>query len=257
MQHLSHDQPKDFHSERVQRGEGSTSKRKVKSLSPKRKTTKNRLSTPPMTVCIQNDDLSLSTKQSTSSRRRRTSTSKKMKRRSAPPTTLLIENDESSLNTKQSTCSSRRKRSSTSKKTKRRSAPTTNESSSRSKLEAMQEEEIIKLKSIQDKMEEYQANLEKEHRGFQRQIHAMELSHAVAETRTRALESDLEEAVEENEKLHYDRRRRISAQDENESEMELLRYENQILRGMLERCQLSWHRIAATLPSSDLEMAGT
>ncbi|KAL3937398.1 MAG: hypothetical protein SGBAC_007489 [Bacillariaceae sp.] len=173
-------------------------KRKVRSLSPKRKTSKKRHSVaPPMTQWIDSDESSQESKKSTSSRRRRSSKSKKMKRRCASPT---------------------------------------NEPPS--KLQALQEE-VAKLKSIQDQMETYQVDLEKRHRDFQRQLHAMEVSHAMTETRNRELEFELEEVVEENERLSCSRRMSRSPQEESDSTMELLRFENQILRNKLERCQLA------------------
>ena len=162
------------------------------------------------------------------------------RRRCAPPTTLYIDSDDSSQNSKKSTSSGRAKRSSRSKKVGRRCVSPTAKSP---KLQAMQEA-IATLKSIQDQMEQYQANLEKQHRDFQREIHAMELSHGMVETRNRELESQLEEVLEENDRLCYGRRRSTFMEDDSSrhGEMELIRFENQVLRGKLERCELAFLR---------------
>lgn len=207
---------------------GSSNKRKVNSLSPKRKTSKKLRGAD----LVEPAQVGVTKRQAKSlSPRRKTS---KQRLRNAPPpatTAVWIDDDDSSQNSKTST-SSRKRHSCKSKTTKRRCASPTVDSSF--KLQAMQEE-ITKLQSIQDHMEKYQASLEKQHRDFQRQLHAMELSHAMAESRTRDLESELEEAVEENERFLYDQER--STHDETKSNLELLQEENQRLRGILERCQ--------------------
>ncbi|KAL3937399.1 MAG: hypothetical protein SGBAC_007490 [Bacillariaceae sp.] len=201
-------------------------KRKVKSLSPKRKSSKKLRSAglvePTQVGVAKRQVRSLSPKRKTTKKLRR-----------APQMTLDIDSDDSSLNSKTST-SSRKRLSSNSRTTKRRCASPTVESSF--KLEAMQEE-ITRLQSIQDHMEKYQASLEKQHRHFQRELHAMELSHAMAESRTRELESELEEAVEENERFLYNQER--STKDDTKSNLELLQEENKKLRGILERLLLA------------------
>ena len=210
---------------------GVSKRKKANSLSPKQKPSKKRrCSSPTKTPYIDQIDSSsqlleqvgVSKQKHVKSLATKRKTSKRP--RCAPLTTPCIDRVDLSQKPKKSASTRRKGSTSKSKKIRRR------------KLQEAQKE-VGKLKSIQDRMEKYQAELEEQHRDFQRQIQFMDL-------RNRELESHLEELFEENDRLWYDRKRSALKEDKSskKGEIEFLRFDNQILRSQLDRCQLAFLR---------------
>ncbi|CAJ1927158.1 unnamed protein product [Cylindrotheca closterium] len=206
--------------------------------------------------CILDDDDSSQVSKMSKTPRRNRSSKTKIVLTSPTPRCILDDDDSSQVSRKSTT--PRRNRSSKSKVMDRRSASITPKSS---QLQEQIQEEIVKLKAIQDQMEEHQAYLEKQHREFERQIHTMELCLEMSESKNVELESQLEEALEENDRLSHGRRSRFksipskkfnysSNERDDVDEVELLRLENEILQGKLQRCEVALLRTSDHIPSS-------
>ncbi|CAJ1927251.1 unnamed protein product [Cylindrotheca closterium] len=115
--------------------------------------------------------------------------------------------------------------------------------------------EIATLKCKQDQMESYRINLERDHRCRQRQLVAMEFSKQMTEMKSRELEQEVRDVVEDQ--LRFDNQIRYHQDVVTKPKMEqyytaeigLLEIENRILQQKLERCQHKRHlSMLADLP---------